>query len=133
MHALLRRLSSTFAVLLVVIALAVPALADDYSGTFRIVTATGKHMIVTLIQSGDSITGYYVGNGVAGRITGHMNGDTSAVYTWEERAGDSSNDGTHSGWGNMSFNNSGSQMKTAWGYAGQQRAVGFWNATLINP
>jgi hypothetical protein len=134
MHVIFRRLATMIAALVMSAALTVPTLADDLSGTYRIATATGKHMIVTLIWSiNNTITGYYVGNGVAGRLTGQVKPDFSVTYTWEERQGDAGQDTTKSGWGNMTFNDSGSAMKTAWGYAGQQRAVGFWNATRIDP
>lgn len=135
MRALFRRLSTTVAVLVMIAAFAVPALADDVSGTYRILTATGKHMIVTLIQHEDTIEGYYAGNnGVAGRLTGKIGSDYNHItYTWVQRKGDSYNDQTLSGWGNMTFNNDMTVMKTAWGYDGQGSAVGFWTATLINP
>ena len=134
MRALLRRLSSTFAVLIMIAAVAVPALADDVSGTYRIITATGKHMIVTLIQHQETIEGYYVGNNVAGRLTATIGSDYNHItYTWVQREGDSGNERTLAGWGNMSFNDAMTVMKTAWGYDGQSKAVGFWTATAIDP
>jgi hypothetical protein len=135
MHAVLRRLSSALAAVVIIAAVALPALADDVSGSYRIVTATGKHMIVTLIQHEDTIEGYYAGNnGVAGRLTAKIGSDYSHItYTWVERQGDSANTRTVSGWGNMTFNDAMTVMKTAWGHDGQQQAVGYWTATLINP
>jgi hypothetical protein len=135
MRTILRNLMSVSGVIAMVLALALPARADNNSGTFRIVTRTGIHMIITLVQTTDSrVEGIYVGaNGVAGRITGRFTGDNSVAYTWVERQGDSSNDQTKSGWGNLNFNNAGTAFKTAWGYDGQRQAVGFWDGTLINP
>jgi hypothetical protein len=135
MRNVLRKLMTASAVIAMVLALALPAMADNISGTYRIVTRTGIHMIVTIIQTGDNtIEGMYVGaNGVAGRLSGRFTGDTAVAYTWIERQGESSNDKTHSGWGNMTFNNAGTALSTAWGYDGQRQAVGFWSGTLINP
>ncbi|HEX3465817.1 MAG TPA: hypothetical protein VHS78_17340 [Candidatus Elarobacter sp.] len=133
---MLRRLTTTFAILVMVAALTVPARADTLSGTYRIVTRTGIHMILTLIQNGSSFNGMYVGaNGIAGRITGTMTNDptTTVSYTWEERNGDALNERAAHGWGTLKFNDAGNQLTAAWGYAGQQNAVGFWNGTLLNP
>ena len=56
----------------------------------------------------------YVGaNGVAGRLTGKFTSDYAVAYTWVERQGEGGNDGTHSGWGNMTFNNAGTVLQTA--------------------
>jgi hypothetical protein len=140
MRTLLRNLLSLSFVVAVVAGLVLPAQADTLSGTFKITTKTGKHMIVTIIESGDNIVGYYVGNGgVAGRITGSYDaslskstGKTSYTYTWVEKAGDGTNDTTKSGWGNMTFSDDGTSMNTSWGYDNQSGgAVGFWSATLI--
>ena len=97
------------------------------SGTYRITTGTGKHMIVTLIQNGDSdnsVDGMYVGNnGVAGRLHGTWNSQgTMMSYTWEERNGDYFNNGTHRGWGNMTFSDDGRHMQTRWAYDSQGTA-----------
>ncbi|MEA2720641.1 MAG: hypothetical protein QOJ39_2505 [Candidatus Eremiobacteraeota bacterium] len=135
MRNILRNLMGASAVIAMVLALALPARADNVSGTFRIVTRTGIHMIVTIIQTGDNtIEGVYVGaNGVAGHLTGRFTGNASVAYKWVQRQGESSNEQTLSGWGNMNFNDAATGLKTAWGYDGQTQAVGFWTGTLINP
>jgi hypothetical protein len=136
MNAVIRRVSTTFAILIMIAALAVPARADTLSGTYRIVTRTGIHMIITIIQNGDSFSGMYVGqNGNAGRISGRWPTGTSdnIPYTWEERQGDGVNPRTVGGWGNLKFNDAGTGFSAAWGYAGQQSAVGFWTGTVITP
>src|SRR5579884_1916930 len=99
-----RRLFGIVAAALMIATLAPSARADvQVSGTYRITTGTGKHMIITLIQNGDnanSVDGMYVGNnGVAGRLHGTWNNNGTMVsYTWEERNGDYFNNGTHRGW-----------------------------------
>lgn len=114
-----------------------PARADlDYSGTYRIVTGTGKHMIVTLIENGNfGVDGMYAGNnGVAGRLHGTLNqAETQVDYTWEERSDDSQNKKTVRGWGTMTWSDNGRQMRARWGFEGDRNPVGLWNATLIDP
>jgi hypothetical protein len=137
MRTFTRALIGVFAAVLLTVSAVMPARADlDVSGTYRIVTGTGKHMIVTLIQNGDqSVDGMYAGNnGVAGRLHGTWNRDTTMMsYTWTERDGDSQNSGTKTGWGNMVWNNDGSRMTARWAFQNESQTVGLWNAALINP
>ena len=119
-----------------VLSLTFSARADvAISGTYRITTGTGKHMIVTIIEGGDgSIDGMYVGNhGVAGRLHGTWNSaGTMASYTWEQRNGDYMNTSTLRGWGNMTFSDDGRHMRARWGYDNQGTSVGSWDASLID-
>ena len=137
MRIIARNVFSTVLAVFMVCSLAFPARADlNYSGTYRIVTATGKHMIVTLIENNDfGIDGMYAGNhGVAGRLHGTLNqAETQLTYTWEERGGDSDNPKAVRGWGTMTWSDDGRQMRARWGYEGEQNAVGQWNATLLDP
>jgi hypothetical protein len=67
-----RSLVSMFVACIMLVTLAFPARAGlNYTGTYRIVTGTGKHMIDTLIENSNfGIDGMYAGNhGVAGRLT----------------------------------------------------------------
>jgi hypothetical protein len=131
-----RSFVSLFLASVMLVALAFPARADmNYSGTYRIVTATGKHMIVTLIENDNfGVDGMYAGNhGVAGRLQGKINkAETQLDYTWEERGGDSENPKTVKGWGTMTWSDDGKQMRAKWGYDGERNSVGQWNATLID-
>ncbi len=133
------RNSSRFAAALVIFcSLAFPARADiDVTGTYRIVTGTGKHMIVTLIETDDNtVDGMYAGSGpgVAGRLHGSWNHDfTMMSYTWEERASDSDNGTAKGGWGNMTWNESGTRMQARWGFTNQGTSVGLWNAVKLDP
>lgn len=117
--------------------MAFPARADlDVTGTYRIVTGTNKHMIVTLIGGDDGVVDgmYASGTGVAGRLHGTWNKDFTMVnYTWEERSTDSNNGTTKGGWGNMTWNDNGSRMQARWGYTNQGTSVGLWNAEKIQP
>jgi hypothetical protein len=138
MRLLGRNLFAAFAAAVIVFSLVSPARADvQVSGTYRITTGTGKHMIVTLIQNGDnanSIDGMYVGNGgVAGRLHGTWNNaGTIMSYTWEERNGDYFNSSTRRGWGNMTWSSDGRHMQARWGYENQGTSVGSWDASLID-
>ena len=106
------------------------------SGTYRITTGTGKHMIVTIIQNGDSansVDGMYVGNnGVAGRLHGTWNSaGTMVSYTWEQRNGDYFNSATYRGWGNLTWTDGGRRMQAHWAYDSQSTANNTWDAELI--
>jgi len=116
--------------------LVAPAVADtDPSGTYRIVTGTGKHMIVTLIGTVGGVDGMYAGGGVGGRLHGtHNTVDPNMVnYTWVEDKDDSLNQTTKRGWGNMTFNDDATRMQAHWGFDNQGTSVGLWNATRISP
>jgi hypothetical protein len=135
MKRLARCLVIAFA-LVTMFAVVAPAVADtDPTGTYRIVTGTGKHMIVTLIGTVGGVDGMYQGMGVGGRFHGTWNNaDPSMLnYTWEERGGDAQNGTTRRGWGNMTFNDNATRLTAHWGYDNQGTAVGLWNAVRIDP
>ncbi len=137
MRRLVQNLFILATVLVMFGSMAFPARADiDVTGTYRIVTGTGKHMIVTLIETdNNAVDGMYAsGTGVAGRLHGTWNHDyTMMSYTWEERSSDSNNGTTKGGWGNMTWNDDGSRMQARWGFQNQGRSVGLWNAVKLQP
>jgi hypothetical protein len=124
------------AAVMTMFAFVAPAFADsDPTGTYRIVTGTGKHMIVTIIGTTGGIDGMYAGNGVGGRIHGtYNNADPNMVnYTWVEDQNDSTNGTTRRGWGNIEFNDDATRLQAHWGYENSGTAVGLWNAVRIQP
>ena len=132
LRSIIRTITSSVVVLVLIATLALPAFADDYSGSYRVVTNNGTRSIMTLIQNGDTITGIYVSTNGVGRFTGHARGTNSFDFTWETRAGDAGADRATTGWGNLSFNDSGSRLHATWGYAGEGQR-GTWDGQLLNP
>jgi len=124
------------AALVATLALIAPAVADtDPSGTYRIITGTGKHMIVTIIGTVGGVDGMYVGGGVGGRLHGTYNQSNPNIvnYTWVEDKNDALNQNTKRGWGNMQFSDDATRMQARWGFENQGTSVGLWNATRIDP
>jgi hypothetical protein len=114
----------------VVVAVALPARADEFSGAYSCMTRTGIRLAVILIQNGDEVTGTYIGhNGIAGHLAGRVDNNGLIQYQWFQKTDESQNTRDDGGWGRMTFDGTSAitGMRAAWGRPNDSRPVGFWS------
>jgi hypothetical protein len=112
-----------------VVAVALPARADDYTGAYSCMTRTGIRLEAIIIQNGDEIAGTYVGhNGIPGHLNGSVDDNGVLTYQWFQKRDEGQNMRDDGGWGRMTFLGSTviTGMKAAWGRPNDAGPVGFW-------